>query len=138
MAFTVSKTINSNLTSITKKENDDGSLWECELDNFNPETQKPFANEAEVNTFIDSIVPKPNYWSVGYKDEATKKEAEKPLVEEDVRNERNELLEKYQWTETADLTTDEKAAWKTYKQALRDLPKQSGFPYDVTWPTKPD
>ena len=59
------------------------------------------------------------------------------MYEESVRFERNELLDRYQWTETADLTTDEKAAWKTYKQALRDLPKQTGFPYDITWPTKP-
>ena len=138
MPHTITKTINSDLTSLTKKEETDGSLWECELDKFNPETQKLFTSEAEVSAFIDSIAPKPNYWSVAYKDEATKKEAEKSLVEEDVRNERNELLEKYQWTETADLTTDEKAAWKTYKQALRDLPKQEGFPYEVTWPTKPD
>ena len=138
MPHTITKTINSDLTSLTKKEETDGSLWECELDKFNPETQKLFTSEAEVSAFIDSIVPKSNYWSVAYKDEATKKAAKKPLVEEDVRNERNELLEKYQWTETADLTTDEKAAWKTYKQALRDLPKQEGFPYEVTWPTKPE
>ena len=138
MPHIVTKTINSDLTSLTKKEETDGALWECELDKFNPETQKLFTSEAEVSAFIDSIIPKPNYWSVAYKDEATKKAAEKPLAEEDVRNERNELLEKYQWTETADLTTDEKAAWKTYKQALRDLPKQEGFPYEVTWPTKPD
>ena len=138
MAFTVTKSIKSDFTSITKKEENDGSLWECELDKFNPETQKLFTSEAEVASFIDYVVGKPNYWRVAYKDEATKKEAEKPFYEESVRFERNELLDRYQWTETADLTTDEKAAWKTYKQALRDLPKQSGFPYDVTWPTKPD
>ena len=28
--------------------------------------------------------------------------------------------------------------WRTYRQALRDLPAQSGFPTNVTWPTKPE
>ena len=27
--------------------------------------------------------------------------------------------------------------WKTYRQALRDVPTQAGFPGNVTWPTKP-
>ena len=29
-------------------------------------------------------------------------------------------------------------AWAQYRQALRDLPTQSGFPFDVTFPTPPD
>ena len=29
-------------------------------------------------------------------------------------------------------------AWATYRQALRDLPQQAGFPYDVQWPVKPN
>ena len=27
--------------------------------------------------------------------------------------------------------------WRTYRQALRDVPAQSGFPTSVTWPTEP-
>ena len=30
------------------------------------------------------------------------------------------------------------AEWATYRQALLDVPQQSGFPYDITWPTKPE
>lgn len=29
-------------------------------------------------------------------------------------------------------------AWATYRQALRDLPEQAGFPFNVTFPTPPD
>jgi hypothetical protein len=36
----------------------------------------------------------------------------------------------------ADSTAD-KAAWSTYRTALRDLPSASGFPYTMTWPTEP-
>jgi hypothetical protein len=28
--------------------------------------------------------------------------------------------------------------WAAYRQALRDLPAQSGFPFDITWPVAPD
>ena len=37
----------------------------------------------------------------------------------------------------ADLTSAEQAEWSTYRQALLDVPQQSGFPHSVTWPTKP-
>jgi hypothetical protein len=29
-------------------------------------------------------------------------------------------------------------AWKTYRQALRDVPAQSGFPTTINWPVKPE
>jgi len=28
-------------------------------------------------------------------------------------------------------------AWRTYRQALRDVPAQSGFPASITWPVEP-
>ncbi|MGF6839911.1 hypothetical protein QF001_003778 [Paraburkholderia youngii] len=28
-------------------------------------------------------------------------------------------------------------AWKTYRQALRDIPQQAGFPFSVEWPARP-
>lgn len=31
-----------------------------------------------------------------------------------------------------------KGEWAVYRQALRDIPEQSGFPWDVEWPTKPE
>ena len=37
----------------------------------------------------------------------------------------------------ATLDADTQAAWSTYRQALLDVPQQSGFPHSVTWPTKP-
>ena len=134
----ITKTINDDLSSLTKKTEDDGSLWQCELTSKNPETQKKFTSKEEVETFINERVSQPNYWSVAYATDEEKKAAEKPMYEEAVRAERNQLLNKYEWTLTSpDLTDDKKAEWKTYRQALRDLPDQSGFPYTHTWPTKP-
>jgi len=38
----------------------------------------------------------------------------------------------------AALDADTQAAWSAYRQALLDVPQQSGFPHDITWPTKPE
>lgn len=55
-----------------------------------------------------------------------------------VRNERNRLLSETDWvitkaSETGVAVSDD---WKTYRQALRDVPTQSD-PDNLTWPTKP-
>tara|TARA_R100000152_G_C6732295_1_gene156818 strand:+ start:689 stop:1042 length:354 start_codon:yes stop_codon:yes gene_type:complete len=54
-----------------------------------------------------------------------------------VRRERNDYLMQSDWTQNRDVTLSNDADWKTYRQALRDVPTQSGFPGSVTWPTKP-
>tara|TARA_R110000782_G_scaffold251675_1_gene339235 strand:+ start:406 stop:681 length:276 start_codon:yes stop_codon:yes gene_type:complete len=59
----------------------------------------------------------------------------KPLpTEAEVRAERDELLQESDNMALADRITD---AWKIYRQTLRDVPQQSGFPSSVTWPTEP-
>jgi hypothetical protein len=37
----------------------------------------------------------------------------------------------------ADMTAEQQAAWAAYRTALLDITDQSGFPHNVTWPTKP-
>ena len=51
-----------------------------------------------------------------------------------VRAQRDELLALSDHMALADRITDE---WRTYRQALRDVPAQSGFPTNVTWPVEP-
>jgi hypothetical protein len=53
-----------------------------------------------------------------------------------IRTERNQKLTACDWTQLADSSVD-KQAWATYRQALRDVTAQAGFPTDVTWPTAP-
>lgn len=53
-----------------------------------------------------------------------------------VRQQRNDKLKDCDWTQLADSTAD-KAAWATYRQALRDVPTQAGFPWTVDWPVAP-
>jgi hypothetical protein len=56
-----------------------------------------------------------------------------------IRAERNTKLSECDWTQLNDTPLDNtaKVAWTTYRQALRDIPSQSGFPHNVVWPVKP-
>lgn len=57
-----------------------------------------------------------------------------------VRTERDRLLAECDWTQLADapLGEDEREAWRSYRQELRDMPQQTGFPAAVAWPVEPD
>ena len=57
--------------------------------------------------------------------------------EVEVRGLRNSLLTASDWTQVIDAPVNQ-AAWATYRQALRDIPQQSGFPQTVVWPTQPE
>jgi hypothetical protein len=54
-----------------------------------------------------------------------------------IRRERNDLLSESDWTQVADSPVN-KAVWATYRQELRDITTQEGFPFNVTFPTKPE
>lgn len=54
-----------------------------------------------------------------------------------VRSDRNQKLADCDWTQIADAPVD-KSAWGTYRQALRDISGQAGFPWTITWPSKPE
>lgn len=53
------------------------------------------------------------------------------------REQRNRLLADCDWTQLGDYSKPDKADWKAYRKALRDVTKQPGFPEKVEWPTVP-
>ena len=57
------------------------------------------------------------------------------------RAQRNKLLADSDWVELptaiARLTGEQYSSWMTYRQALRDVPAQEGFPNTITWPIQP-
>jgi hypothetical protein len=55
------------------------------------------------------------------------------------RNSRDQKLSSCDWTQLPDapLSEEELQAWRSYRQALRDVPDQQGFPSDIDWPTEP-
>jgi hypothetical protein len=58
-------------------------------------------------------------------------------LEEGLRLQRNLILKNTDWTQVEDAPVD-RAAWAAYRQALRDLPEQEGFPESVVWPEIPN
>jgi len=54
----------------------------------------------------------------------------------DVRGERNQRLANCDWTQLPDAPVD-RAEWAVYRQQLRDVTSQPGFPWTITWPTEP-
>ena len=57
---------------------------------------------------------------------------------EEVRTQRDALLKESDWAVLPDAPVADEQAWKDYRQALRDVPEQGGFPTDINWPEKPE
>ena len=55
---------------------------------------------------------------------------------ENIRKRRDQLIKESDWRAVSDRKLE--PAWKRYRQALRDITKQEGFPHDVEWPVDPD
>lgn len=55
---------------------------------------------------------------------------------ESLRMRRNQLLAESDWTQSRDVLLSNDEEWKTYRQQLRDLPKNTD-PMNPVWPTKP-
>ena len=71
-------------------------------------------------------------WVIGYT-VSNKPQAD---AEAAVRNRRDRLLAETDWMALSDVTMSD--TMTAYRQALRDIPSQAGFPVSVTWPTKPE
>lgn len=58
---------------------------------------------------------------------------------ESVRDQRNKLLEKSDWIviKAKETGTNLSAGFKAYRQALRDITSQEGFPHNIIWPDNP-
>lgn len=83
------------------------------IDNAERDTLLAQRQEADRQAFIDSLV-----------------------TEELVKQHRDILLMQTDWWAVADRTMTQEQ--RDYRQALRDITDQSGYPTNVTWPTKPE
>lgn len=100
-----------------------------------------FGNQPEYNGFQyttyeltgtvpDDLYDRESFWASYIRD------SDFAETSENIRNERDRLLLSCDWSVLPDAKTD-KDAWETYRQALRDIPAQVGFPYSVDWPIPP-
>ena len=134
-------------------------MYESEFRALFPNTSLPLLTEAVLNelgadVILEGAQAQPTRYQIGFRDGVEQvdgkwftkysvsdldadgiaaKDAEQA---KSVRAERNRLIAECDWTQVEDSPVD-KAAWATYRQELRDLTLQAGFPFDVTYPTKP-
>lgn len=97
-----------------------------------PTAEKPIVKYREINGRIEQ-----------YAESAPVSNVAEPTAEQQemqVRVQRNSLLTLCDWTQLPDapLTAEQKQAWAEYRQALRDVPEQAGFPDAVIWPSTPE
>lgn len=67
-------------------------------------------------------------------------------IQASVRRQRDELLAECDWVTVKAIDQNAQDSlgiqipqvWLDYRQALRDVPTQAGFPHTITWPTKPE
>ena len=92
---------------------------------------RPEFNFATQNCVKGDITEVNGIWSQGWVVENKPQEE----AEANVRSMRDELLQKTDWMALSDNTLTQ--PWADYRQALRDVTAQAGFPYSVTWPEVP-
>ena len=86
--------------------------------------------------------PNPNYsynintkqWEDARTEQQKYNDAAQPVIFQ-----RDKLLYASDWTQIPNnpLTTEQQQAWAIYRQELRDITTQSGYPFNVIWPTPP-
>ncbi|CAB5206973.1 Phage tail assembly chaperone protein [uncultured Caudovirales phage] len=78
-----------------------------------------------------------NYWEFDYENKVWIGDA--VIASSQALAKRLTLLEQSDWTQIPNnpLATEQQTAWATYRQELRDITAQSGYPFNVIWPTPP-
>lgn len=86
---------------------------------------------SEIQTVPDGMIP--------LTDAEIESHLNPPVSAVGLRAKRNGLLFASDWIVTRSLETGDAVPpdWLTYRQALRDVPEQAGFPQTIEWPTAP-
>lgn len=94
-------------------------------------------NKPECDPYVQTLsagtpVLRDGQWQVDYTALNLPEEDAKEII----RNARFEMLYATDWLALSDVVMS--ADMAVYRQALRDIPQQEGFPFSVVWPTKPE
>lgn len=112
------------------------AAWWPEVDQ-SPALQRHERYDAETLTIdadnkqvivVRSVVP----WTQAEIDAETAAQAAQ------VRQQRNGKLTASDWTQGKDIANAVSTPWATYRQVLRDISAQAGFPWTIIWPTQPE
>ena len=133
------------------------SVQQLKVDEYNTSFPKDLTTQIleEWGVYEVSRTPKPNdytktitegtpqlvdgsYVQIWDELDATQSEINATIEDkwEEVRILRNELLLECDWTQLADIPTETKELWQTYRQELRNITSQTN-PFSIVWPVKP-
>ncbi|MBO5416924.1 MAG: phage tail assembly chaperone [Clostridia bacterium] len=109
------------------RENDNGAEFRYSYDEYSLEVREREGLEESVKNSIEA-------WS------ALARRLEEETLARRIREKRQRLLEASDWTQSTDSPLDElrRKAWADYRTALRNIPEQEDFPYEVIFPQKPE
>jgi len=83
----------------------------------------------------------PSSPGIGYKFDYSAKQwvLDVNVLDENARSTRAKLLVNSDWTQIPNgpLTIEVQQEWASYRQQLRDVTEQSGYPVNIIWPTPP-
>ena len=96
------------------------------------ENAKPDFNSLTENIVEAAMTVVDGVAQINYAKEAASTADQKTRV----RDHRNSMIERSDYMALSDVTMSDE--WTTYRQALRDVPQQDGFPANVTWPDQPE
>lgn len=65
-------------------------------------------------------------------------EGQSERLSAEIRARRDRLLQLCDWTQLGDISAGKRAIWAIYRQQLRDMPQQDGFPVKVKFPEPPE
>ena len=109
------------------------------LEAVTQQEQPQYDSKTQVISLSNTPVSEAGQWVLKW---AVRSKTAEELAQQDVekasavRSERNNKLYVSDWTQVADAPVD-KTAWATYRQAIRDITSQAGFPWTTTWPDAP-
>lgn len=96
-------------------------------------------NQYIENGELKNIPPKPEYEC--YFDYGSKAWVQDSDAQQlNVKNKRKYLLLQSDWTQIPNnpLTPEKQQQWAVYRQQLRDITNQPGYPFNVAWPAQPE
>lgn len=99
---------------------------------------KQFDSQTQKLTPVEPYVEDNQVFTVVVEDKTQEElDVQTALVAASVRSTRNRLLSESDWTQGKDIPDELSSVWATYRQALRDITNQEGFPLNVEFPQIP-
>lgn len=124
--------INADLTALVL-DSEDSPQFMLRLPNYDLTTMRPFVSEDEARAQAAKYHDTSQF--LPYASDEELQAVAYDMEADIVRRKRNFLLSETDWAVLPDSPAN--GVYQEYRQALRDITAQGGFPFDIVWPIKP-